>query len=170
MSKSLTITKDVPLGPALVKPGEILEHEFLLPSGLTQSLLADKMGVERMRVSEIIRGQRSITADTALRLAEVFGTTAQFWMGLQSDYDLAIAVFNRVESTTIAKQRKGLDDRGRDKSGQIEKKHGNTLVRTLRQTYGENFAPGVRGDMKLENLLKREKAASLTELLKRHGK
>jgi len=147
MSKSLTITKDVPLGPALVKPGEILEHEFLLPSGLTQSLLADKMGVERMRVSEIIRGQRSITADTALRLAEVFGTTAQFWMGLQSDYDLAIAVFNRVESTTIAKQRKGLDDRGRDKSGQIEKKHGNTLVRTLRQTYGENFAPGVRGDM-----------------------
>ena len=70
----------------------------------------------------------------------------------------------------MTKHPKGLDDRSRDKSGEIDKKHGNTLVRTLRKTYGQDFAPGVRGDMKLENLLKREKASSLSELLKKHKK
>ena len=70
----------------------------------------------------------------------------------------------------MTKHPKGLDERNRDKGGQIDKKHGNTLVRTLRKTYGEDFAPGVRGDMKLENLLKREKASSLSELLKKHKK
>jgi hypothetical protein len=70
----------------------------------------------------------------------------------------------------MTKHPKDLDDRRRDKSGQIDKKHGNTLVRTLRKTYGQDFAPGVRGDMKLENLLKREKVSSLSELLKKHKK
>jgi hypothetical protein len=58
------------------------------------------------------------------------------------------------------KHPKGLDNRSRDKGGQIRAKQGNTLVSTLRKEYGNNFAPGVRGDMKLENLLKKENAAS----------
>jgi antitoxin HigA-1 len=70
---------------------EFLEQEFMIPRGLNQTELAEKMGVDRMRVSEIIRGERAITADTALRLAAVSGTTPRFWLGLQSDYDLAVA-------------------------------------------------------------------------------
>jgi hypothetical protein len=61
----------------------------------------------------------------------------------------------------------GLDGRHRDKNGQIERKHGNTRVDTLRETYGEGFAPGVRGDKKLENLLRDSGAGSLSEYLKR---
>ena len=91
MSKLSITTKSVPLGPAQITPGEILEQEFLLPRGISQSQLAEKMQVDRMRVSEIIRGERAITADTALRLADVFGTTPRFWLGLQIDHDLAKA-------------------------------------------------------------------------------
>jgi hypothetical protein len=61
----------------------------------------------------------------------------------------------------------GLDDRCRDENGQIRQKNGNTLVDTLRHTYGPNFAPGVRGDMKLENLLERAGAESLHRMLNR---
>jgi hypothetical protein len=70
----------------------------------------------------------------------------------------------------MAKHRKGLDKRSRDKDGLIHEKRGDTLVRSLRKSYGENFAPGVRGDMKLETLLSREKASSLSELIKRQSK
>jgi hypothetical protein len=61
----------------------------------------------------------------------------------------------------------GLDHRHRDKNGQIERKHGNTRVDTLRETYGEGFAPGVRGDKKLENLLRDSGANSLAEYLRK---
>ena len=61
----------------------------------------------------------------------------------------------------------GLDDRCRDQNGQIRAKNGSTLVRTLRDTYGEGFAPGVRSDMKLDTLLARQGAESLTELIKK---
>lgn len=61
----------------------------------------------------------------------------------------------------------GLDDRCRDRDGQIRAKNGNTLVRTLRETYGDGFAPGVRSDMKLDTLLERKGAHSLSELLKK---
>jgi addiction module HigA family antidote len=81
----------VALGPALVTPGEILAEEFLEPMGLSHRELARRMGVHPMRINEIIRGKRSITADTALRLADVLGTTARFWMTLQANYDLAVA-------------------------------------------------------------------------------
>jgi antitoxin HigA-1 len=90
MSKRLI--KGVPLGPGRVSPGEILKQEFMIPYGLTQSRLADKMGVDRIRVNEIVRGTRAITADSALRLAAVFSTTPRFWLGLQNDYDLAKAL------------------------------------------------------------------------------
>jgi len=62
---------------------------------------------------------------------------------------------------------RGLDGRHRDKDGTIDRKHGNTRVDTLRETYGDGFAPGVRGDKKLENLLRDENASSLSEYLKR---
>lgn len=81
----------VPIGPALVSPGEILDEEFLKPMGLSQSELARRMGVTRMRISEIIRGKRVITAETAILLSKAFGTSARFWLNLQTSHDLAIA-------------------------------------------------------------------------------
>ncbi len=81
----------VPLGAALVTPGEILAEEFLAPLQVSHRELARRMGVSSMRVNEIIRGKRAITADSALRLAEVLGTTPRFWMNLQTNYDLGVA-------------------------------------------------------------------------------
>jgi addiction module HigA family antidote len=81
----------IALGPAFVSPGEILSEEFLIPLGLSQSKLAARMGVGRMRVSELVRGQRAITAETAILLSKVLGTSARFWMNLQSNHDLAKA-------------------------------------------------------------------------------
>ena len=75
----------------MVSPGEILDEEFLKPMGLSQSSLAARMGVPRMRISEIIRGKRAITAETAILLGEALGTSARFWMNLQTTHDLAVA-------------------------------------------------------------------------------
>ena len=75
-----------------------------------------------------------------------------------------------AKSYVVAKHSKGLDGRTRDKGGEIREKRGDTLVGTLRKHYGESFAPGVSGRMKLETLLKKEKASSLSELLKKHKK
>ncbi len=69
-------------------PGEILRHEFLEPLGLKQKELAAALGITRVRLSEIIRGRRAITPDTALRLARFFETTPEFWLGLQTDVSL----------------------------------------------------------------------------------
>lgn len=69
-------------------PGEILLEEFLKPLGLSQYRLAQDIGVSPRRINEIVHGKRAITANTALRLARYFGTTAQFWMNLQTRYDL----------------------------------------------------------------------------------
>lgn len=88
----------VPLGPALVSPGEILEEEFLKPLEMTQSALAEQMGVPRMRVSEIIRGKRAITAETAILLGRSLGTSARFWMNLQVTHDLALAEIKLKEA------------------------------------------------------------------------
>jgi antitoxin HigA-1 len=71
-----------------VHPGEVLSEEFLVPMGLTPYRLAKSIGVPQTRVSGILKGRRSITSDTALRLARFFGTSAQFWLNLQADYDL----------------------------------------------------------------------------------
>ena len=72
-------------------PGEILLEEFLKPMGITQYRLAKEIGVSQRRISEIIAGKRSITADTGLRLSRFFGTSDGFWVGLQTDYDTARA-------------------------------------------------------------------------------
>lgn len=76
---------------APVHPGEILLEEFLKPMGISQNRLALRIGVPARRINEIVLGKRRITADTALRLSRYFGTTAKFWLGLQTDYDLDIA-------------------------------------------------------------------------------
>jgi len=73
-----------------IHPGEHLA-EFLEEYEISQNALAKRMGIPRMRVSQIVRGERTITADTAIRLGIVFGTTPQFWMNLQARYDLELA-------------------------------------------------------------------------------
>lgn len=75
-----------------VHPGEVLLEEFLKPMRLSQNRLALDIGVHPRRINEIVLGKRSITADTALRLARYFGTSPQFWLGLQADYDLDVAM------------------------------------------------------------------------------
>jgi addiction module HigA family antidote len=69
-------------------PGEMLLEEFLKPLGISQSAFAIRLGVSFPRLNEIIRGKRSVTPDTALRLARVLGMSADFWLGLQQDWDL----------------------------------------------------------------------------------
>ena len=76
---------------APVHPGEVLLEEFLKPMSLSQNRLALAIGVHARRVNEIVLGKRSVTADTALRLSRYFGMSAQFWLGLQADYDLDVA-------------------------------------------------------------------------------
>lgn len=71
-----------------VHPGEVLLEEFLIPMGISQNGLARDIGVPPRRINEIVHAQRAVTADTALRLARYFGTSEEFWMGLQADYDL----------------------------------------------------------------------------------
>ncbi len=71
-----------------IHPGEILMEEFLLPLEITAYRLSKDLGIPQTRVSEILKGNRRITADTALRLSSYFGNSAKFWLGLQDDYDL----------------------------------------------------------------------------------
>jgi len=71
-----------------ITPGEILQEDFLKPLGLSQYRLAKDIGVPPRRVNEIVKGERTITADTALRLGRYFNMSAQFWLNLQSHYDL----------------------------------------------------------------------------------
>jgi addiction module HigA family antidote len=74
-----------------VHPGEILSEEFLKPMDLSQNRLALALGVPARRINEIVLGKRGISADTALRLSAYFGNSADFWMGIQMDYDLDTA-------------------------------------------------------------------------------
>ena len=74
-----------------IHPGEILREEFMKPRGLSQNALARALNVPPRRINEIVMEKRSITADTALRLARYFGTTAEMWTGLQADCDLRLA-------------------------------------------------------------------------------
>jgi addiction module HigA family antidote len=87
-------------------PGEVLLEEFLKPMNISQNQLGGDLGVSARRINEIIHGKRSITADTALRLARHFGNSPQFWLGLQMDYDLDVET-NRL-SARIEKEVKQL--------------------------------------------------------------
>jgi addiction module HigA family antidote len=73
---------------APVHPGEILTEEFLAPYGITRHKLATDLGIPASRIDQIARGKRSVTADTAFRLSLYFGNSPQFWMNLQTNYDL----------------------------------------------------------------------------------
>ena len=73
-----------------VHPGEVLLEEFLVPMELSQNALARGIGVPPRRINEIVHGARAVTADTALRLGRYFGTSAQFWLNLQTHFDLEV--------------------------------------------------------------------------------
>jgi len=83
-----TIKTRLPKNRAPTHPGEMLLEEFLRPMGITQSDFAVRLGVSFPRLNEIIKGKRGVTPDTALRLARVLGMSAEFWLGLQLDWDL----------------------------------------------------------------------------------
>ena len=71
-----------------IHPGEVLKEEFLQPLGITAYRLSKDTFIPQTRISEILKGKRRVTADSALRFAKYFGTSAKFWLGLQDDYDL----------------------------------------------------------------------------------
>ena len=82
-------------------PGDVLSEDFLKPLDLSQYALAKAIGVPQIRISEIVHGKRAVTPDTALRLARYFGTSAEFWIGMQATYDLEVArdqVGSRIEA------------------------------------------------------------------------
>ena len=80
-----------------IHPGEILLEEFMKPLGLSARALAMALAVPNNRISTIVKGERGVSGDTALRLARYFGTTAEFWMNLQSAHDLSVARRDRGE-------------------------------------------------------------------------
>jgi antitoxin HigA-1 len=85
--KLWTITESMRTLPN-IHPGEVLLEEFLAPMDISQNALARAAGVPPRRINEIVLGKRSVTADTAVRLAKALGTSERFWLGLQTDYDL----------------------------------------------------------------------------------
>ena len=85
MSESQTITDEKLPN---IHPGEVLKEEFLVPMNVSAYRLAKEINVPETRISEIIRGKRAVTADTAIRFSKFFGTTAEFWLNLQNLYDL----------------------------------------------------------------------------------
>lgn len=99
MSNSSTTTEPDLIEP--IHPGEILREDFIESFGITQNKLAVSIGVPPRRINEIVHGKRGITADTAIRLARYFGTSDDFWMNLQSNYELRIerrALHDQVEA------------------------------------------------------------------------
>jgi addiction module HigA family antidote len=88
-AREIAVEKEERLPP--VHPGEVLWEDFMRPLGLSRYRVAKDIGVPTLRISQIVRGQRAITADTALRLARYFGTSAVVWTRLQARYDLEVA-------------------------------------------------------------------------------
>ncbi len=82
------ISRKLPTNRPPTHPGEMLLEEFIKPLNITQTELAQRLGVSYPRLNEIIKGRRSVTPDTALRLSRVLGMSADFWLGLQQDWDL----------------------------------------------------------------------------------
>lgn len=83
-----------------IHPGEILQEEFLIPHGISAYRLSKDTGIPQPRISAIIKGNRRITADTALRFSKYFGNSAKFWLGLQDDFD--IEEENQALKSTLA--------------------------------------------------------------------
>lgn len=89
-----------------IHPGEILLEEFLKPLEITAYRLSKDLGIPQTRISEILKGRRRISADTALRLSKYFGNSAKFWLGLQDDYDLEAELLTRKQEFQKIKRRK----------------------------------------------------------------
>lgn len=87
-----------------IHPGEVLLEEFLEPLEISAYRLSKDLNIPQTRVSEILKGKRRITADTALRLSKYFGNSAKFWLGLQSDYDIEEEKFNKDEELNEIKK------------------------------------------------------------------
>ncbi len=94
-----------------IHPGEILFEEFLLPLGISAYRLAKDTGIPQTRISQIIKRKRRVTADTALRLALYFGTSAQFWLGLQNDFDIEEVQISKKYDLEKIKQYEGLKEK-----------------------------------------------------------
>lgn len=100
MSKSLTTTENERPRPRVrTHPGEILREEFLVPLGMSSRQLAEAIGVPANRISELVRERRDVSADTAMRLSQYFGTTPELWLNLQMAHDLSKAQASHDYST-----------------------------------------------------------------------
>jgi antitoxin HigA-1 len=97
--KEINIMKKI----ANIHPGEILREEFLNPYNITAYKLAKETHIPPTRISQILKGRRSITADTALRFSKYFGTTPDFWLGLQIEYDLREEISNKSKEINTIK-------------------------------------------------------------------
>lgn len=89
-----------------IHPGEVLLEEFLKPLEITAYRLSKDLGIPQTRISEILKGRRRISADTAIRLSKYFGNSAKFWLGLQDDYDLEEELSARKQEFRKIKRRK----------------------------------------------------------------
>ena len=93
-----------------VHPGEVLQEEFLIPLHLTAYKLAKATSIPQTRISEIVQGNRRVTADTALRFSKYFGTSAKFWLGLQDDFDIEEEKHAKSKEFNAIRQYKEMDD------------------------------------------------------------
>jgi len=89
-----------------IHPGEVLREEFMKPLDITAYRLSKDLGIPQTRISEILKGRRRVSADTALRLSQYFGNSAKFWLGLQDDYDLEEELNSRKLEFQKIKKRK----------------------------------------------------------------
>jgi len=89
-----------------IHPGEVLREEFMKPLEITAYRLSKDLGIPQTRISEILKGRRRVSADTALRLSKYFGNSAKFWLGLQDDYDLEEELNSRRREFQKIKRRK----------------------------------------------------------------
>jgi antitoxin HigA-1 len=96
------VSRRLPRGRPPTHPGEMLREEFLVPLGISQSAFAIRLGISFPRLNEVVRGRRGVTPDTALRLARVLGMSADFWLGLQQDWDLWHAMRSERASAIAA--------------------------------------------------------------------
>ena len=86
-----------------IHPGEILLEEFLVPFGISSYKLAKDIDIPQTRISEIVKGKRRITADTAVRLSKYFGNSAKFWLGIQDDFDIEEAQLSKASQLSSIK-------------------------------------------------------------------
>jgi antitoxin HigA-1 len=89
-----------------IHPGEILSEEFLIPLKISAYKLSKDINIPQTRISEILKGRRRITADTALRLSNYFGNSAKFWLGLQDDYDIEEEIIDKKDEFKVIKKYK----------------------------------------------------------------